>query len=132
VSGYKNYDLYIDYLVDEELARKIIKQGLNINYYINNNINVDLDNAIYVEDVEEAITYINYNGSNYSSGIMTNDNNSAAMFVNMINSKNVFVNASPTLEQSLDLEEKDLLKEKTIVMPNIYKFDGKKVNINIE
>jgi len=31
------------------------------------------------------------------------------------------VNTSPTIEQSLDIKQIDLLKEKTALMPNIYK-----------
>ena len=79
-----------------------------------------------------AITYINYNSSNYSSAIFTENNENASKFIERINSKNVMVNASPTLEQALDIRQEDLLKDKNILLPNIYKFDGTSINIDLD
>ena len=47
--------------------------------------------------------------------------NMQSKFIKNINSKYVMVNTSPTLEQSLDIKQEDLLKEKSILLPNIYK-----------
>ena len=82
-----------------------------------------------INDLEVTITYINYNSSKYASAIFTTNNELASKFIREINSKNIFVNSSPTLEQKLDIDQVDLLKEKNILMPNIYKFDGKSINI---
>ncbi len=130
VSGYQNYDIYIDSLKDIDFIKKILMQGLNVHIYINSNLKIQAENAIFVEDIEEAITYINYNSSKYCSSIFTLDNENASKFIDNINSKYVMVNTSPTIEQSLDIKQEDLLKEKTIMIPNIYKFDG--TNIKLE
>ena len=131
ISGYNNYDVYIDDLEHIEIIKKIISQKLNINLYINSELKIELDDAISVEDIDEAITLINYNGSGYSSSIFTKNQENTSKFIKNISSKNVLVNASPTLEQALDIKQEDLLKEKNIILPNIYKFDGTKVNIEI-
>lgn len=130
VSGYQNYDIYIDSLKDIEFIKNMLRQKLNFNIYINNNLDFQLENAIYVEDIDEAITYINYNSSKYCSSIFTEDNENASKFISNINSKYVLVNTSPTIEQSLDINQEDLLKEKTIIIPNIYEFDGTSIKIN--
>ncbi len=54
-----------------------------------------------------------------------------AKFLKKINSKYVMVNASPTLEQALDIKQEDLLKEKNIIMPNSYKFEGTRIKLDI-
>lgn len=131
ISGYNNYDIYIENLEHVETIKKIISQKLNINLYINSGLKVKADNAIFVEDIDEAITQINFNSSGYSSSIFTKNNENASKFIKNINSKNVLVNASPTLVQQLDIKQEDLLKEKNIILPNIYKFDGFKSNIEI-
>lgn len=132
VSGYKNYDIYIDSINNIDFIRKIINQNQNVNIYINSDLNIEEENAILVQDIDEAITYINYNSSKYCSAIFTDNNENASRFINEINSKNIMVNSSPTLEQSLDIKQEDLLKIKTIVMPNIYNFDGQRIKNNKE
>ncbi|MDD6879221.1 MAG: hypothetical protein PUD59_03210 [bacterium] len=127
VSGYQNYDIYIDSLKNIEFIKKNLMQNLYVNIYINNNLKIKAENAIFVEDIDEAITCINYNSSKYCSSIFTEDNESASKFIDNINSRYVMVNISPTIEQSLDINQENLLKEKTIMIPNIYKFDGTNV-----
>ena len=129
VSGYQNYDIYIDSLKDIDFIKKIIIQKLNVNIYINSSLKIKADNAIFVEDIDEAITYINYNSSKYCSSIFTENNDNASKFIDTINSKYVMVNTSPTIEQSLDISQEDLLKEKNVMIPNIYKFDGTNIKI---
>lgn len=130
VSGYQNYDIYIDSLKYIEFIKKILMQKLYVNIYINSNLRIKAENAIFVEDIDEAITYINYNSSKYCSSIFTENNENASKFIDNINSRYVMVNTSPTIEQSLDINQENLLKEKTIMIPNIYKFDG--INVKLE
>ncbi len=129
VSGYNNYDLYIETLDHKDVIDKILKQDLNINLYINSNLEFDVEDAIRVNDIDEAISYINYNSSGYSSAIFTSNNENASRFLKEVNSKNVMVNTSPTLEQALDIKEEDLLRKKNLIMPNIYKLDGKRIEV---
>ena len=129
ISGYNNFDIYIDDLENLEVIKKIVDQKLNINLYINSNLNIKSETAVFVEDIDEVITLINYNSSGYSSSIFTKNNENASKFIRNVNSRNVLVNASPTLQQQLDIKEDDLLREKNIILPNIYKFDGTKINI---
>ena len=104
-------------------------QKLNVNIYINSNLKIKTENAMFVEDINEAITYINYNSSKYCSSIFTENNDNASKFIDNINSKYVMVNTSPTIEQSLDISQEDLLKEKNVMIPNIYKFDGTSIKL---
>jgi gamma-glutamyl phosphate reductase len=129
VSGYNNYDLYVESLEHRDVIDRILEQDLNINLYINSDLDFDTDDAVRVNDIDEAISYINYNSSLYSSAIFTSDNEHASKFMKEVNSKNVMVNASPTLEQALDIKEEDLLREKNIVVPNNIKLDGKRIEV---
>ena len=63
VSGYENFDLYIEDTSHIGFLNKIINTGLNIQLYINSDTKLDHSSAIIVNDVDEAIAQINYNGS---------------------------------------------------------------------
>ena len=109
----------------------IIKTGLNIQLYINSNTKLDHYSAIIVNDVDEAIAQINYNGSRYSSAIFTNSSENASKFIKEVKSKIVTINTSPTIERIIDIKQTDLINEKTIIYPTNFKFDGNNSKINI-
>ena len=131
-TGYGNYDIYIEDLTHIEIINSIINQNPNINLYVKSDLDFNNEKATIVGDVEEAITLINYSGSNYAAAIFTKDNESASLFIKNVNSNNVMLNASPTLQQQLNIKQEDLLKEKEIFMPNIYKFDGNRIDIELK
>lgn len=126
ISGYNYYDLYIEDLLDMELLKNILLLGKNMNLYIKDNLNVKSSEAIFVSDIDEAITMINYNGALYSSSIFSKDTDSVSKFLKNVNSKNIFVNTSPTLISELDITQSDLLIEKNIYVPNQIKTAPKK------
>lgn len=131
VSGYENFDLYIEDNSHIDFLNKIIKTGLNIQLYINSNTKLDYSSAIIVNDVDEAIAQINYNGSRYSSAIFTNSSENASKFIKEVKSKIVTINTSPTIERIIDIKQTDLINEKTIIYPTNFKFDGNNSKINI-
>jgi len=114
-----------------DFINKILDSGVSIQLYINSNIKLDYDNAIIVNDIEEAISQINYNGSRYSTAIFTSSNENASEFIKEIKSSIVTVNTSPTIERIIDIKQSDLIKEKTIIYPASYKYDGNNTIINI-
>lgn len=122
ISGYENYDLYVEDKTNLEFIEKIINTGTNIQLYIKKDLNIDTKNAIIVEDIDEAIAQINYNGNRYSSSIFTNDTSSASKFIKEVKSSIVVVNTSPTIERIIDIKQENLYKEKTIIYPNSFKF----------
>lgn len=121
ISGYECFDLYIEDTNHMDFIDKIIDTGLNIKYYVNKKIKIDYSNAIIVDDVNEAIAQINYNGSKYSSSIFTLSPASASKFIKEIKSKIVVVNTSPTIERIVDLKQSDLSIEKIIIYPYSFK-----------
>ncbi len=131
ISGYENFDLYIEDTKHIEFINKIIDTGLNIQLYINNNTKLDYPNSIIVDDIDEAIGQINYNGSKYAASIFTNSNENASKFIKEIKSKIVTINTSPTIERIIDIKQRDLINEKAIIYPLNYKFDNNTININI-
>lgn len=131
ISGYENFDLYIEDTKHIEFINKIIDTGLNIQLYINNNTKLDYPNSIIVDDIDEAIGQINYNGSKYAASIFTNSNENASKFIKEVKSKIVTINTSPTIERIIDIKQRDLINEKTIIYPLNYKFDNNTININI-
>ena len=131
ISGYENFDLYIEDTTHMDFIDKILDSGVSIQLYISSNIKLDYDNVIIVNDIEEAISQINYNGSRYSTAIFTSSNENASKFIKEIKSSIVTINTSPTIERIIDIKQSDLIKEKTIIYPASYKYDGNDTFINI-
>lgn len=130
-SGYNHYDIYIDDDKHLDMVNKLLELNENYNIYIKESINCNISGGTIVQDIDEAIAQINYNGSGYSATIFTLSNDNASDFIRRVNSKNINVNISPLLNSDLDIKEKDLLSEKNILINNIYKFDGTNVNVPI-
>lgn len=131
VSGYENFDLYIEDTSHIEFLNKIVNTGLNIQLYINSDTKLDHSSAIIVNDVDEAIAQINYNGSKYSSAIFTTSTENASKFVKEVKSKIVTINTSPTIERIIDIKQTDLINEKTIIYPFSFNLDGNSQNISL-
>lgn len=121
VSGYENFDIYIEDTNNIEFINKINSLGLNIQYYVRNDVDIQLPNSIIVDDIDEAIAQINYNGSRFSTSIFTDSRENAIKFIRDIKSKTVTVNTSPTIERIMDIKQTDLTIEKTIVYPMEFK-----------
>lgn len=130
-SGYENFDLYIENIENLEFLNKVVNTGLNIQLYINKKTNFDYANAILIDDIEEAIAQINYNGSRYSTSIFTTSTENASRFVREVKSNIVTVNTSPTIERLFDIKQIDLVNERTIIYPFNFKFDGNVQNIRL-
>ena len=122
ISGYENFDLYIEDKINLSFIKKIIKTGINIQLYIKKDLNIDIDDAILVDDIDEAIAQINYTGNRYACSIFTKDSQSASKFIKEVKSSIVVVNTSPTIERIIDIKQESLYKEKTIIYPNSFKF----------
>lgn len=131
VSGYENFDLYIEDTSHIDFLNKMVNTGLNIQLYINSDTKLDHSSAIIVNDVNEAIAQINYNGSKYSSAIFTTSTENASKFVKEVKSKIVTINTSPTIERIIDIKQTDLINEKTIIYPFNFKLDGNRNNIEL-
>ena len=125
VSGYENFDLYIEDDTNVEFISNILGTGLNINVYINRDTKLDYETAIIVDSLDEAVAQINYNGSGYSASIFTSSSDNASKFIKGVHSKIVTVNASPTIERICDIKQEDLVREKTIIYPLEFKFENK-------
>jgi len=121
VSRYNNYDLYIEDITHKDLIDKILGLGMNLNLYVRDDIEVDYD-ATIVGDVDEAISYINSNGSKNASSIFSSDNDNINRFIKNVKSKRVYLNTNPSYEDDFDIKQIDLLREKVIVVPNMYDY----------
>ena len=131
VSGYENFDLYIEDVSHIEFLNKIVNTGLNIQLYINSDTNFDHSSAIMVNDIDEAIAQINYNGSNYSSSIFTTSKENASKFIKEVKSKIVTINTSPTIERIIDIKQNDLINKKIIIYPFNFKLDDNIVKVEL-
>ena len=82
---------------------------------------IKLLDALYLYDnkvnLMTKVSYINYNGSRYSSAIFTTSSENASKFIKEVKSKIVTVNTSPTIERIIDIKQTDLINEKTIIYP---------------
>ena len=123
ISGYEYFDLYIEDKNHLDFLTVVLNNGLNINVYINKELQIDYPNAILVEDLDEAIAQINYNGNKYSAAIFTDSTDNASKFIKEVKSKIVTFNTSPTVERIIDIKQEDLVNEKTIIYPSNYKLD---------
>ena len=129
ISGYENFDIYIEDKSHLDFLTTVLNNGLNINVYINSDLQIDYPDAMIVLSLDEAIAQINYNSSKYSSAIFTESTENASKFIKEVKSKIVTVNTSPTIERILDIKQTDLINEKTIIYPLNFKFDGSNINI---
>lgn len=123
-SGYENFDLYIEDASNLEFLNKILYSGVELQLYINSSAKLSHPKAIIVDDIDEAITQINYNGNGYSAAIFTKSSINASKFINEVKSKMVTVNASPTIERLIDIKMSDLTIEKIIVYPANFKYNN--------
>lgn len=115
-SGYGYGEIYIEDDTNKDFIMKIFeKEDVKLTLYLKNDIDIGID-GIRVGDVDDAIKYINQNGSKYSSAIFTNDEAIAKAFIRKINVKYGLVNASPTLPRDLDIKVTDLCYNKICVV----------------
>ena len=124
-SGYGNFDIYIEEILDFNLIKEIIKiKDIELNIYVNKYINaeeiekLEIDDYTEVENIDECIRDININSAGYSSSIFTKNPENANKFLKLVKSKNVFVNASPTAETTFDIKENDLFYTKQVMYRN--------------
>ena len=124
-SGYGFFDIYIEDLIDLEFIKKMIKQkDIGFNIYINKNISLEkieemnITEYTEIDNIEECIRDMNINSAGYSSSIFTKNPVNANEFLKLVKSKYVFVNASPTLERTLDISENNLLYVKQVMYKN--------------
>lgn len=131
ITGYDNFDLYIESKVNLDFLNEILKTGLNINLYIKDDLNLNHSKAMLVHDINEAISQINYTGNRYSSAIFTSNSLNASKFINEIKSKIITINTSPTIERILDIKQTELMNEKIVIYPLSFNFDNSGVKINL-
>ena len=129
ISGYKNYDMYIESLEHIGIIEKILSTGLNIYVYLKEGLELNYEDMTIVGDIDEAISRINSEGARYCSAIFSSDVENASKFLREVKSSTVMYNASPTLERALDVTQEDLLKVKNIVVPDNLRLDGKRIEI---
>jgi gamma-glutamyl phosphate reductase len=116
--GYDNYDIYIEDLTNISLIEQIIKQTKNVDIYIQKDLINPFDEAIKVEDIDEAIGQINFNTTGYSSAIFTDNSEKGSQFLREIKSENISVNASPLLNKLLNLDIGEMLFVKNMYFPS--------------
>lgn len=132
VSGYENYEIYIDSLDHISFLEHIMSQDYKITLYAKESLGILNEDIFIVSDEDEAISMINNTGSNYSTSVFTDNPAIASKFLQEIKSKQVLVNTSPTIEHFLDIKQSDLYTEKTIIYPVSNKADGNSTQIKIE
>lgn len=132
VSGYENYEIYIDSLDHISFLEHIMSQDYKITLYAKESLGILNEDIFIVSDEDEAISMINNTGSNYSTSVFTDNPAIASKFLQEIKSKQVLVNTSPTIEHFLDIKQSDLYTEKTIIYPVSNKVDGNSTQIKIE
>lgn len=130
-SGYEHYDLYFEDNKNIEFIYKIIATNADINIYTFENVELDYLNTINVVDIDEAIARINYHGNKYSASIFTDNSENAHKFIKEVKSKIITVNTSPTIERIIDINQNDLINEKTIIYPYSFKLDGNTIETKI-
>ena len=124
--GYGYYDIYVEDKSNIDLVKSLLKNQASFDIYLNDDIELDFfEDAISVKDVDEAIFQINNLGTNYSSGIFTNDSENGVRFLKEIKSDFVSVNASPFVEKYDLINIKELIKEKTVYYPFAFNSDEK-------
>lgn len=123
VSGYEYFDIYVDDCSMIDLLDNIVNFGINIRLYVKDDCDFNYDSVI-VCDVDEAIGMINFNGSGFSSCILTSSRENASRFIKEVRSMNVLVNCNPSIERVMDIKQDILINEKVIIYPFSFSLDG--------
>ncbi len=131
LSGYNNYEIYIDSIRHINFLEHIMSKGYKISLYAKSSLGILNTDITMVEDEDEAISMINNTGSKFSTAIFTDNQEIASKFLEEVKSKQVLVNTSPTIESFLDIKQSDLYLEKTIIYPVSNKTDGTQIEISI-
>ena len=63
--------------------------------------------------------------------IFTSSNENATKFIKEVKAKNVTVNTIPTIERITNINQTDLINEKTFIYPYDFKLDGTSINIEV-
>lgn len=116
--GYDNYDIYVEDETNIELINKILNNYPKVDIYVKSGIPIQMDNAIEVLDIDEAIAQINYNTAGYSSSIFTNNPQNGAQFLREVKTKNISVNSSPLIKETFDLDINLLICTKKMIYPS--------------
>lgn len=132
LSGYNNYEIYIDSIRHIDFLEQIMSKGYKISLYAKSSLGILNTDITMVDDEDEAISMINNTGSKFSTAIFTDDNEIASKFLEEVKSKQVLVNTSPTIESFLDIKQSDLYIEKTIIYPVSNKTDGTRLELPIK
>ena len=136
--GYNDYDIYIENLNHLKFINKIIETGADINIYAKSDLNVPFEDYTEVSYLDEAIAQINSNTSGYAATIFTEDKENATLFLRNVKSSNLFVNASPLMNDILNFDINLLLTQKRMFYPsplsdndkNKFEFKINKMNSN--
>ena len=117
--GYNAFDIYIEDNNNASFIKEILRRSDNIDVYVKSGIKFKLDDAIEVEDIDEAIAMINFNTSGYSSSIFTSDGQNASKFLKDIKTTTVTVNGSPLIGAMLNIDINEFFIIKNMIYPNI-------------
>lgn len=111
-SGCGNYEIYIEDDFEGDLLENLANMS-NVKMYSLNNIS----KGQVVANIDEAIARINESGNEYAVGIITKNQENSKKFIGSIKSRNIFINASPTLmDNKLDIEAKELTKPVSVLV----------------
>lgn len=121
-SGYEYFDIYVDDSSKINLLDNIINSGINVRLYIKEDCLTNYTSTT-VCDIDEAIGMINYNGSRFSSCILTSSRENASKFIKEVKTKNVLVNCNPSIERIIDIKQDILFNEKVIIYPFEFNID---------
>ena len=111
-SGYGYCEIYIDDLNNEAYIKEIIKNSeFNLKVYINSNLQTEIKGK-KVKGLEEAIEYINKQGSRFASTIFSDNTSCQKVFLKRCKSKHIFINADPNIAEDSDLQIEDFYYNK--------------------
>lgn len=116
--GYNNFDMYIEDDSNISFINAIVKQGENIDIYVKKGINVPFEDFTEVQDIDEAISMINFNTAGYSSSIFTDNGQNASKFLREVKAQNISVNTSPLIKDTVDIDIGEFLTVKNMLYPS--------------
>lgn len=116
--GYCDCDIYIDCINDVNKLRDYIKKNCNVLFkiYVNNKLNINLEDAICVKNIEEAIDKIEFDSCSYCLLIFSNDSKCKAEMAERCKTKNIFINKFMDLNSVLDIDMNEFYIKKYIYL----------------
>lgn len=116
--GFSDCDVYIDTIEDINKLKDYLKENSNTLFkvYVNKTLDINIENAIYVNDFEEAIDKIEFDSCNYCLIVFSKDSKCKAELAERCKIQNIVINKYMNCNTILNIDINTFYTKKYIFL----------------